>query len=254
MNRWWWTLVLLWGLWACQVQRPSPEPSTPPSPPAILRVDRVPEAAALDALLQACAERVGVLLVLGELAYPPHRPQAQAWVTWGPEPWEPTVPAYALLTWRARPVVHRQVPVQALRVEELEAMYRGTLRTWPAEAGEPLPLRPLLPPPGHPVHQALRDLVAPFPWPGDLLWAPTPGTTLREVQERPGTLGWLPEGWRAVLPPDVRMLRLEDPKARFGPWPVLVQAQEDAPPAARAWMGCLQATAAQGPLPQEVPP
>ncbi len=215
----------LWLFWGCTPSRTTTPVPPSPTPPPTLRVFRVPEARILDPVWRSCARKQDILLSFEELSYPPSPPSADLWLTWGPRPWRSDVPSYVLAWWSLRPVVHATVGVERIAVETLRDIYRGVLRSWTEVGGDDLPLIPLLPPPGHPLYSGLAALIAPFPWPGDLVWVASPEEVVRLTQERPGTLGWLPEPWwRFAREEGLQPLAVDgSPEDLVGPWPLLLQ-------------------------------
>ncbi len=232
-------------------------PTVTPTPPFALLLSRVPEARPWDGAFSSCARNLGWQVDILDLSYPLEgKPTGDVWLFWGTELPEPEAPTYRLDGWRALPVVHRDVEVSRLSLEGLRAVYRGEKRSWVDLGGRAMPLLPLLPPPGHPVYRALEALIAPFSWPGDLIWTATPEEVLTYAQEHPGALGWIPESWQPTLPSDLRVLPLALAAADlFGPWPLLAQASEAIPQEAlAAYLGCVRSIATTSSFPQEASP
>lgn len=144
-------------------------------------------------------------------------------------------------------VVHPDLRVRDLSIDELAAIFTGRLSSWDSLADVDLQIQPVIPPPGDEIRAAFQStVISGQRFTNNALLGPTPAAILQLVDENEGAVGFLPY---SAIGEKVRPIRVEGilpgtATIHDGRYPlpisILAIAPQEPSGEVRAWLAWLQ--------------
>lgn len=232
-----WAALLLLCLFASACQ-PGLMPSAAPTPQVIALQMTTSLRSLLPALKTCIDERPASALVIEEVTTAAVAPAGEAiGLRWGSDTQPPGI-AVVIGQETLAVIVHPNNPIDQLSPADLQAIYAGTRKTWPA--GEPgAAVEPWAYPAGEDIQAIITTilLLGVQPSRSATSIAPDPEAMLEAISTSPAAVGFIPRRW---LSGDVKEIVINGVEPANLRQPILAITQSEPQGQQKEWLLCVQ--------------